>query len=223
MSSVSNTVNNLCILLMHDAVENEDFPEISEHLKNEMIFFEGKNWITNIIEPLPDYFSYKEIDEYVTDTIDKYKDKYIKYTISKFRYVMDANVGTQYLVIQDEGSWFENFSLSFTKYSMPFTFFHCFVLVAVGILFSLIAMIKQKRICWHVIGLCAIIFSHIFVSVYGSMAEYSRLSTMVLPAVVLLVFWFVDYVFKAVKKRKILCLDDKNSTLIEIKIKREEK
>ena len=64
----------------------------------------------------------------------------------------------------------------------------------------------------------AIIFSHIFVSVFGAMAEFPRLSTMVIPVVLLLTFYFVDYAVKATKSRKVFCIDDTNSTEINFKI-----
>jgi hypothetical protein len=49
------------------------------------------------------------------------------------------------------------------------------------------------------------------------MAEYARLSSMVIPAVLLLFFYLIDYVVKAIKTRKIFCLNDSNSSAIQIK------
>ncbi len=217
VSSVSNTVNNLYIVMAYGWSYNEDYPEISEHLERQMEFFEGGNWISDIVEPLPDYYSYSEIDAYVTDCIDKHKSEYYKYTAEKFLSLANEKIAIQYTVFHEYGGLFEDFAKAFVKVSFPFSFLDCIVLVIAGVLFSVIVLIKKKRICWHIIGLCAIIFSHIFVSVYGSMAEFSRLSSMVIPAVVLLVFYMIDYAVKAVRKRKALCLNDNNSTLIQVR------
>lgn len=218
VSSVSNDVNNLYIVLVNGWSDNEDYPEMSEYLKNQMEFFDGENWITNIIEPLPERYGYKKIDEYVTDCIAKHKVEFYKYTAKKFLYLSKEKIAVQYVPFMqnDNMESFNNFSKAFVKYSMPFSFLDCFLLVAIGVIFSLIVLIRKKRICWHILGLCAIIFTHIFVSVFGSMAEFSRLSSMVIPAVVLLVFYIIDYCFKAVKKHRFFCLNDNNSTLIKI-------
>lgn len=218
VSSVSNDVNNLYIVLINGWFHNEDYPEMSEYLENQMEFYQDDNWITNIIEPLPERYGYSKIDKYVTDCIAKHKTEYYKYTAKKFLNLANEKIAVQYVPYTESDSLesFNNFSKAFVKYSMPFSFLDCFWLVVIGVAFSLVALIKKKRICWHILGFCAIIFSHIFVSVFGAMAEFSRLSSMVIPAVVLLVFYIIDYCFKAAKKRSFFCLNDNNSTEIQI-------
>lgn len=222
VSSVSNDVNNLYIVLAYSWYENEDYPEITEHLQTQLDFFGYETLITDIVEPLPEYFSYRQIDEYVTDCISKHKSEYNEYTKDKFLSVLSEKITAHYIPLsQDENATrFEKGAKLFTVLSMPFTVYTCLFFVLFGILFSLLAMIKKKRICWQVLGLCAIIFSHIFVSVYGSMGEFSRLFLMAVPAMLLLVFYIIDYAYKATGKQKFFCLNNNNSNLIEFSNKK---
>ncbi|MGN0173517.1 MAG: glycosyltransferase family 39 protein [Acutalibacteraceae bacterium] len=219
ISSVSNTVNNLFIVMINGWYINEDYPELSNHIDNSIRIYEDGNWISDIVEVVPEYFSYKEIDEYVTSCIDKHKDEYINYTIDKALGLMNVSVGTQYIVSPDEDDGFSDVSNVIMSITFPFTFLSCLCLVCLGLIFALIVLIVKKRICWQVIGLCAMIFSHIFVSVYGSMAEFERLCAMIIPVVILLTAYFFDYVISAFVKSKVFHFDDNNSSAIKIKNK----
>ena len=99
VSSVNNTVNNLYIVLMHDWVENPKYPDISNYMRTSLDIVGDGNWVSNIIEPAPEFFSYKEIDEYVTSCIENHKDEYRKYTYNKFYYGFENPIATQYLRI----------------------------------------------------------------------------------------------------------------------------
>lgn len=256
VSSVNNTVNNLYIVMVNGWTDNDEYPEIKEHIETEMAYTDVGYWIPTIIERLPETFSYSEIDSYVSGCINKHKSEYLKYTVDKFKARMNQSVASQYTVINDnadeelknmnstlrnavytlcnsvstdrnidfvsyssEQPIFRSISKGIINFTFPFTFLGCFILVAIGILFALIILIVKKRICWQVIGLCAIIFSHIFVSVFGAQAEWARLSTMVIPAVILLVFFFLDYIINCIKKHRVFCVDNSNSTAIKIKNK----
>ena len=215
VSSVNNTVNNLYIVMMHNWIENDDYPEISHYIDTAMDYCE--NWIPDIIEVVPEFFSYEEIGSYVNNCIEKHESEYYEYTVNKFYSLTNVDIASQYIMLPERSEALASFSKGFLHYSFPFSFADCFVLVGIGLAFAVAVMIAKKRICWQIIGLCAIIFSHIFVSVYGSMAEFPRLSTMVIPAVILLVFYFIDYIVIAVKKRKVFNLNDNNSSSLSIK------
>lgn len=217
VSSVNNTVNNLYIVMMHDDwIDNEEYPELSRYIRTSMEIVGDGNWVSNIIEVAPEIFAYEEIDSYVSSCIENHKSEYLKYTMNKFYYLLDDDIATQYTPLPDEAANFSAFSETALKWTFPFRFFDCYVMVAVSLVFAVIVLIRKKRICWHIIGLCAIIFTHIFVSIYGSMAEFGRLSIMVVPAVILLLFYFVDYIVNAIKKRRVFCFDDNNSSAISI-------
>ncbi len=218
ISSVSTTVNKLFVVMSYGWINNDDYPELSEHMKRQMEMYDAGNWIPDIIEMLPYDFSYKQIDDYVNDCVDKHKKEYNKYIAQKFYYLLKEDVAEQYTPIPEGNNTFEKLSPAILKCTFPFTFGDCYLLVLLALIFSVIVLIFKKRICWHLIGMSAIIFSHIFVSVFGAMAEFPRLSAMVIPVVLLLTFYFVDYAVKVTKSRKVFCLDDTNSTEINFKI-----
>ncbi len=217
ISSVSTTVNKLCVVMFYDWVENIEYPVLSQHIKSQMNIYEADKWIPDIIEMLPYDFSYKEIDAYVNSCIENHKSEYNRYIANNFYNLADEKIAEQYTPIPEGNYAFEKLSPTILRFTFPFTFGGCFVLVFVSLIFSIVVLVKKKRICWHIIGLCAIIFSHIFVSVIGAMAEYARLSSMVIPAVLLLFFYLIDYVVKAIKTRNVFCLNDSNSSAIQIK------
>lgn len=226
VSSVSNTVNNLYIVMVNGWYDNEDYPELSKYISDGIEYGNG-NWITDIIEVAPDYYSYPEIDAYVSDCLKKHNDEYLTYTLNKFKYNLDTPVPTNYIPIDEQSTVkipilnkefnFKEFSDFLLKWTFPFDFLRCFVLVGVSLILAVLVLIIKKRIMWQVVGLCAIIFSHIFVSVFGSMAEYSRLSIMVVPAVLLLVFYYFDYLVSAIKHKKLFYLTNNNSSAIRVK------
>lgn len=218
ISSVNNTINNLFIVMYNGWYLNEDYPELSQYISDSITMGgEDSNWISDIIEVAPGYFSYKEIDSYVKDCISKHKSEFYSYTFDKAKDVLKLNVADQYTSILNED--FRDTSQAILKWTFPFTFASCFILVGIALILAIIAFIVKRRICWHVIGLCAIIFSHIAVSIYGSMGEFPRLCTMVVPAVIMLLFYLVDYFYTAIVKKKIFHLNNNNSTKIEIKNK----
>jgi len=217
ISSVSTTVNKLYVVMSHDWVDNKDYPVLSQHIGKQMEIYEAGNWIPDIIEMLPYDFSYKEIDAYVNSCIEKHKADYNEYVANKFYYLGAEDIAEQYTPIPQGNDTFEKLSPVVVKCTFPFTFADCYIIVIISIIWSVIVLCKKKRICWHVLGLSAIIFSHIFVSILGAMAEFERLSTMIIPAVLMLVFYFVDYSVKAIRKRKLFYLNDNNSTAIQIK------
>lgn len=218
ISSVNNTINNLFIVMYNGWYLNEDYPELSQYISDSIaIGGEDSNWISDIIEVAPGYFSYQKIDSYVKDCISKHKSEFYSYTLDKAKDVLKLNVADQYTSILNED--FRDTSQAILKWTFPFTFASCFILVGIALVLSIIAFIIKKRICWQVIGLCAIIFSHIAVSIYGSMGEFSRLCTMVVPAVIMLAFYLIDYFYTAIIKKKLFHLNNNNSTKIEIKNK----
>lgn len=218
ISSVNNTINNMFIVMYNGWYDNKDYPEISQYIVDGLVFGgEDCNWISDIIEPAPTYFSYSELDAYVKDCIAKNKSAFYEYTFNKAKDIMGLNIADQYTSVLDEN--FTDTAKTILKATFPFTFAGCFVLVAIGLIIAIAILIIKRRICWQIVGLCAIIFSHLAVSIYGSMGEFPRLCTMVVPAVILLVFYFADYLFTSIKVKKVFHLNKNNSTKIEIKNK----
>ncbi len=217
ISSVSTCVNKLYIVISREIYANEDYPEITAHIQAELLK-EPENIISEVVEPLPEFFAYKDIDNYVNDCISKHSNTYEFYTREKIKYVLDEKVACIYSKPAQESEKFEDISNFLMNLTFPFTFESCLYIVALSLIISLIAFIFKKRICWHIIGLSAIIFSQIVVSVFGSMAEFSRLSITIIPATIMLIFYLVDVVFSPKLKFDLgLHLDDNNSTEINIK------
>lgn len=215
ISSVSVTVNKLYVVMDNKWVENSDYPEISAYLTEKMNSVEFSEWIPSIIEKLPEAYSYKQIDEFVNDCVKKHKSEFIDYNINKFLSLAKTPLAVQYSSLKadyKDTAVSNNLSL-FNNITFPFTFAQCFLLVLFTLAYSIAVLIKKKRICWHLLGLSAIIFTHIFVSVYGAMMEWERLSVMIVPAVVLLVFYFADKLFTTFDCH----ITDNNSTKISIK------
>lgn len=215
ITSVSVTVNKLYIVMDNGWVENSDYSDISNHISSKINSVEYTDWIPEIIEKLPESYSYKEIDSFVNDCIKKHKSEFVDYNIKKFINVAKTPLAVQYSSLKSD---YQNTKANdilnlFNFVAFPFTFAECFLLVLFTIVYSAVVLIKKKRICWHIIGLAAIIFTHIFVSVYGAMMEWERLSVMIVPAVVLLVFYFCDKLFASMGFH----LTDNNSSKISVK------
>lgn len=215
ISSVSVTVNKLFIVMDNNWTDNSDYPEITAHLSEKMNSIEYSNWIPEIIEKLPETYSYKSIDEYVNSCIKKHKDEFLEYNLKKVLNTSKSLVATQYSSLKSE---YKNTEVSgkldaFNHFTFPFTFGQCYLQVAAGLIYAVVVLVKKKRITWQVIGLCSIIFTHIFVSIYGAMMEWERLSVPIIPAVVLLVFYFADKCLSTVKYQ----ITDNNSSKIDIK------
>ena len=205
ISSVSVTVNRLKIVMDNHWQKNKDYEEISNYINSQMKVTDPNYWIPNIIEKLPGVYSYQEIDDYVNDCISKHKKEFSEYNFEKAKSISNLPIAIQYsayktiykdTAVSKRLDWFNSTSFSIT-------FIQSMLLVLFSLVFAFFVLIRRKKICWQVVGLSAIIFSHIFVSVYGSMAEFARLSSMAIPAIVLLVFYFVDLFVSRLKGRKI--------------------
>lgn len=217
ISSVSTCVNKLYIVISRGMYVNKDYPEITAHIRTELEK-EPENVISDVIEPLPEFFAYKDIANYTNDCIEKHSHSYKIYTKEKIENVLDDDVACVYAKPAQENERFEEISMLLTRLTFPFTFESCLYIVAVALIIALIAFIFKKRICWHIIGLCAIIFSQIVVSVFGSMAEFSRLTITIIPATIMLCFYLVDLILSPKIEFNIgLNLDDNNSTKINTK------
>ncbi len=216
ISSVSVTVNQLKIVMDNGWQENKDYSEISTYVSSQMKTIDSSLWIPNIVEKLPNVYSYKEIDNYVSDCISKHKEDFNDYNRKKIISLSNQPIATQYSAYKTmyKDSLFSEFSNWFVTFSFPFTFLQCILTVILALFYAVVVLIRKRKICWQVVGLSAIIFSHIFVSVYGSMAEFARLSAMAIPALVLLVFYFFDLFLSVIRKYN---FDDKNYSKIKIK------
>lgn len=221
ISSVSTTVNKLFIVMSNGWTDSDKYPFLSKYLKDQMDSVELEKWIPDVIEILPMNFPYETIDGYVNDCLENHSEEYKEYTYEKIAALTSEKVATQYTPIPERNEEFTVFSPLMVKLTFPFTFLDCILFVLIGVAWSVLVLVIKKRICWHIIGLCAITFSHIFVSVIGSMAEFSRLSTMVIPAMMIFVFYMIDYVVRASKSKKLFCLNENNSSAINFKNKKE--
>lgn len=194
ISSVGVTVNQLYIVIAHNMYDNPDFPVITQYITDKRTNAEpNQNIIIEIVEPAGQVFQYSELADYVNSCIKNHQDEYNEYSINEFKNNFNSNIAVQYSTMTDAGN--VNFRLIdnvLLHLTFPFTFGGCFAIVIASVIFALYEFIRRKQIAWQVIGLSAIVFTHIFVSIYASMAEYSRLSIMVVPAVYLLVFWYAD-------------------------------
>lgn len=205
VSSVGTTINQMYMLIENDIYQNSDYPEITEYIQSWLEYDGEINYVIDIIEPMNEQFSNSELSAYVKDCISKNIDAFMRYTAVKFIQTLNTNVALQYAAIPEENAAFGYFDSVFMYLLFPFNFAFCYALVAAAVLLAIYELIKNKVVLWQPIGLAALIFTHLFVSVYGSMAEYERLSVMIIPAVYLLLFWFVDLLAANVSKSRLKC------------------
>lgn len=200
LSNVSTGINKLYMVIDNGIYQSDKYPEISEYIKLRLNSDnpDGINFVTDIIEPLNREFDYEQVSGYVNDCIGRNKDVFVDYTLNKTAGIMELNIAEPYYASYNinittyDSSDFPTFDSVLTKLLFPFTFAGCLVLVLITVAFCIYQFVKKRLVLWMPLGFAAIIFTHIFVSVYGSMAEFQRLSSMILPAVYLLVFWYVD-------------------------------
>lgn len=203
VSSVGTTINQMYMVIDLGIYKNSDYPEITAYIQNGLDYAGEINYVIDIIEPMNKQFDNSQLSAYVKDCISKNKDIFMRYTENKFIQTLSTNIAIQYAGIPEENETFRYVDNAMMKLLFPFSYMGCFVLVAAAVLLALYELIKNKVVLWRPIGLAALIFTHLFVSVYASMAEYERLATMIIPAVYLLSFWFVDLLAANVTKSKL--------------------
>lgn len=204
VSSVGETVNKLDMVIELGIYKNSNYPEITEYIEsgieNSLNSSIEVNYITDIVEPMNTQFKNSELSAYVKDCIGKHKDEFRRYTVNKFIDVLGTDVAIQYAAIPEDNLGFKSFDYTVMRLLFPFSFAACLLLVAAAVLLSVYELIKNKTVLWMPIGFAALIFTHIFVSVYASMAEYERLCAVIIPSVYLLLFWFIDLLAAHVTK-----------------------
>lgn len=203
VSSVGTTINQMYMVIDLGIYKNSGYPEITAYIQNGLDYAGDINYITDIIEPMNKQFDNSELSAYVKDCIRKNKGVFMRYTENKFIQTLSTNIAIQYAGIPEENDTFRYVDNAIMYLLFPFSYMGCFTIVLAAVLLALYELIKNRVVLWQPIGLAALIFTHLFVSVYGSMAEYERLSTMIIPAVYLLVFWFIDLLFAVVSKSKL--------------------
>ena len=193
ISSVGVSVNQMYMVIDQRIYENGQYPEITKFIDERLGDGYNINYVIDIIEPANKQFTYSELSAYVKSCIANNKETFNQYTVDKFIDRMNDNIATQYsgMLAASEINFkkLDNIMLNLT---FPFSFAGCFVLVLAAVIFAIYQLIRKKVLTWHILGLSAMIFTHLFVSIYGSMAEFARLSVMVVPSVYLLLFWFID-------------------------------
>ena len=219
ISSVSTTVNQLYIVMQNGITDNPDYPDITYYIEFGMEY--SDNYIGDIIEPAGEIYGYTEIENYVNGCIAANRDIYNEYTKNKFLDVIPQQMTVQYSVYNSE---FENFARAdqLLLYSLfPFTFLSVFIIIAVTVAFAIGVLIVKRRILWQIIGISAVAFSHIFVSIYGSMAEYQRLSLMAVPCIIAIIFFFIDAAVGSMEKKTASKRLDSYSLPVKIENKEE--
>lgn len=203
VSSVGTTINQMYMLIENDIYKNSNYPEITAYIQTGLDVAGEINYVTDIIEPMNEQFSNSELSAYVKDCISKYKGVFMRYTANKFVQTLTSDVAIQYASIPEENEMFACVDNALMMLLFPLNYAACYAIVAAAVLLAIYEFIKNRVVLWQPIGLAALIFTHMFVSVYASMAEYERLATMIIPSVYLLAFWFVDLLAANVKKSEL--------------------
>ena len=112
---------------------------------------------------------------------------------------MPTYLAVRYSSLRDDVS-FNWLNEALSHMTCPLSIITCFGIVGLGLLLCLIVVIKKKRIMWVMLGLCALSFTHIFVSIYGSMAEYQRLSMPAVIPVFIILACFIDILASGASK-----------------------
>ena len=219
ISSVSTTVNQLYIVMQNGITDNPDYPDITYYIEFGMEC--SNDYIGDIIEPAGEIYGYTEIENYVNGCIAANRDIYNEYTKNKFLDVAVQQMTVQYSVYDSEAGDFARTDQLLLHSLFPFTFAAAFIIIAAAVAFAIGVLIVKRRISWQIIGISAIAFSHLFVSVYGSMAEYQRLSLMAVPCIIAIIFFFVDAAVGAMERKTASERLDSYSLPVKFKSKEE--
>lgn len=214
ISTVGTNVNQLYMVMENKITDNPKYPEISEHINYEMSNPDNTNYVIDIIELLPSYFDQNDIRNYVKGAIKENRGVFVQYTIDKFTELLNVKIPTQYGSYANED--FRPIDGALMNFLFPFTFLSSLVLATAFLIYALVILFKKNRVLWFAFGLSSLIISHIFVSIYASMAEFSRLSIIIAPAVYILVFYFIDLIYVSINKKTIIEQIEKDSQLINI-------
>lgn len=201
LSSVSGSVNRMYMIIANDIWENDDYPEITEFIREKQNTMTMGDIIIEIVEPLNEQFDYSRLSAYAGDCVADNREVFRNYTADKIFSLTESRMAVNYAeAAGGEMNAFARVDKLLLYFTFPLTFGTAAVLIAAAVIFSVYQLIKNKRVMWCPIGLSAIAFSHIFTSIYGAMAEYARLCAPSAPAIILLALWFADYILSAVKR-----------------------
>ncbi len=222
ISSVGTNINQLYMVIENAYYKNADYPEITNYIEQRI--GAANNLVVDIIEPLNEQFDLTEIKHYVKSCLQNNAADFREYTVEKFMNQMPTDIATQYSSnYADPYGNFRYLDRVLLYGLCPFSIGFCFVLVVMTVVLSIFVFVGKKRCLWHAIGLSAFLFSHLFVSIYGSMAEFERLSTVVIPVVLALLCYLIDIVMASMDRKKLYTVLETVSTSATLPAKKAEK
>lgn len=198
VSTVGTYVNQLWTIIDNNYYNNPEYPEITSYVSSAL---SNGGTYSNVLDNIQGAFTYKELDNYVSSCFKQHSQEYSDYTVHKFKGIMPTRMEVMYVTVNDEG--INNLKTDLENLTSPLTFSNVFILLGASLVFTAAVLIKRKKCAWPVLGLTALVFSHIVVSVFGAPYESQRLCVVVLPLVFILAFYYIDLFCNLINKKSL--------------------
>ncbi len=190
ISYVGTNTNQLYIVIDEGYYDNPDYPELSQFIKTQIATTRKNSY--EITFQMNEECDQTEVKNYVKSCFKQHSEEYREYTINKFAGLLPEALAVQYENMLQNPAEFQTINNVLLHAAYPFTFMGIWLAVGFALALVVIVAIKKKRCVYPALGLAALLFSHEFISIYGSMAEYQRLSIMAAPMFIMLLAYFAD-------------------------------
>lgn len=203
LSTVTGSKNELLVIVGSGIYKQDKESEIGKEVYES---YESKDTPRDPLwyaDTLINKYGGEKVAEYISNLKRTNTETYTKYVSNSMMNRQSEILTLQYTKyfesIPDIMLGFYTILTPFPLSSMWFVFFGCIISLIVG-------LIKNRRIPWVTVGLCAFFFTHCFVSTYAAQTETARLCCVALPALYLLIgMLFNNFARDCKKQRKSGC------------------
>lgn len=199
ISTVTTNINNLHLLINGNIFENPAYPEISAYVKK------VKNGEA-LVKDVSDEFGLSTVKLYVEDTIALHSKEWIEQAITRITRTLPQKINKNYVkaplneMNQIQKDRLTSVKTAYNDMLYGFNYLLCYILAFTALIYVLYKWMRTKKIQWIVLGITSFIISHLFVSAYGSMAEFSRLAVPIIPFLFCLLAYYAHLLVEAVNK-----------------------
>ena len=199
LSTVTGSKNELLVIVGSGIYKQDKESEIGKKVYERYSPKDAPHDPLGFADTLISEYGSEKVAEYISNLKKMNTEAYTKYvsnSIMARQSEMLASPYVSYPLINPFIGGVYGLLTPFPLLSMWFVFFGCIISLIVG-------LIKNRRIPWATVGLCAFFFTHCFVSTYAAQTETARLCCVALPALYLLIgMLFNSFSTKDCKKQK---------------------
>ncbi|MDB5134567.1 MAG: Dolichyl-phosphate-mannose-protein mannosyltransferase [Mucilaginibacter sp.] len=199
ISVVSNN-NELAVLVNADLYRDGNDPEISAAIKSSLKQQQsaGKNESgQNIVVP----FEPERVHKFIINCIKNQPAAYTRYIGNKLLELQATNIFTNYAAHKLSFLAFRVENIEYLVFCVTFNILYIFLVLDLIMIF--VGWAKRKEAPWFKIVLWSLIAGQVAVAILGGYSEYQRLILPAMPALIILLFSYIDRIYFAIDKDKL--------------------